>query len=154
MCHYSLVISDEDIVVSLRSVGTRLCTPEPSPLDYDITNVRCGDGTVEFVIAQRDGSRARLRLDLPSSGKLQPWLYENPDNADEWVEQLLTWTDEEVFTLGLGKSRARNVQDGESFVIAEAYGWRRAVTEDHEALSASAGRFGWYANIHPEEEDH
>ncbi|TXN27895.1 hypothetical protein [Lacisediminihabitans profunda] len=148
------MISDEDIVASLQSVGMRRCTPEPSPLDYDITDVRGGNGTVEFVITVRDGLRARVRLDLPSSGKFQPWLYEYPDNADEWVQQLLTWTDEEVFTLGLGASRARKAEDGESFVIAEPYGWRLADTAEHEARLASAGPFGWHGNVYAEKEGH
>lgn len=153
MCHDFFVITDKDIVTALQLVATRLCPPQHSRLDYDITDLRSGNGFVEFTMIERDGLRARLRLDLPSSGKLQPWLYAYPDDADDWVGQLLIWTDEEVFTLGLGKSRARKVEDGESFVIAEPYGWRRADTVEHERLLASAGPFGWNGDVYAEQSD-
>ena len=137
-----------DIVASLSAVGTRFCAPAYPHLDYDFSDVRASDGVAELTLTARDGSRARLKLNLPSSGQLQPWLYARPSDALDWVEQLVTWTDEEVFTLGLGDSRARLIEGGESYVVAEVYGWRRSDQDEHARLLSSAGPFGWFGNVY------
>jgi hypothetical protein len=153
MCNDLLVIEDRDVVASLQRVGTRRCSPNHSHLDYEIKDVSGGDGFVELTLIERDGLQARIRLNLPSSGKLQPWLYAVPNDADDWVGQLLTWTDEEVFTLGLGESRTRVVEDGESLVIVEPYGWRLSDPLRHEQLSSSAGPLGWHGDVYAEDQE-
>jgi hypothetical protein len=45
---------------------------------------------------------------------------------------LLTWLDEEVFTLGLVEGRVRQIENGESYVTVELYGWRLSDVSEHE----------------------
>jgi len=94
-------------------------------------------------LSQPDGHAARLVIPLPSSGEPQYWIYATPVDADDWVQQLLIWIDEEVDTLGLVSGRVRTDYEGESYVEATPYGWRVSDPDDHERLSASAGPGGW-----------
>lgn len=118
-----------------------------SNFDYDIRDVRGGEGVADFELLQRDGRHARLRLDLPSSGRPQLWLYILPLDAADWVEQLLTWIDEEVFTCGFDESRARSEREGASYVVVEPYGWRLADAEEYARLTAAAGPHGWHGDV-------
>ena len=94
-------------------------------------------------LTQRDGHAARVVIALPSSGEPQLWVYAPPVDADDWVQQLLIWIDEEVFTLGLVSGRVRTDHEGESYVEVEPYGWRVDDPDEHERLSAAAGPNGW-----------
>jgi hypothetical protein len=67
--------------------------------------------------------------------------------------QLLIWTDEEVFTLGRGEGRTRVVEDVESFVIVEPYGWRLSDPLSHEQLSSPAGPLGWHGDVYAEDQE-
>jgi hypothetical protein len=132
LCHHLSVIEDADIISALGRVATRTCPAPHAYLSYDITDVHGGNGFVDFALMQLSGAHARLRLSLPSSRKPQPWLYAHPEDAEDWVGQLLTWLDEEVFTLGLVEGRVRQIENGESYVTVELYGWRLSDVSEHE----------------------
>ena len=146
-CHDVGVLKDHEIEVALRKVlrQYRSTGPELAYLDYEIDDLRVGTGNVDVELRQRDGHSARLVIQLPSSGAPQFWLYATPANADDWVGQLLLWIDEEVFTSGLMKGRARMERDGDSYVQAAPYGWRLVDAREHERLTEAAGPEGWYS---------
>jgi len=146
-CQYGHVISDGDIAQSLARVPWRFASARNDQLDYELRDIRLGEGTLDLELAQRDGHNARLQLELPSSGRPQPWLYTPPDDADDWVGQLLVWMDEEVFTLGLGKSRVRVVRDGASYVVVVPYSWQLKDSQRHSELLDAAGPYGWNGDV-------
>lgn len=139
------MLTDDQILSELRKVTEfqRADDRRDDALDYRITDIRARQGAVDVALEQRDGQRARLLISPPSSGAPQYWLYAIPRDARDWVEQLLIWTDDEVFTGGLGGSRARMISAGDSYVITENYGWRLADAAEHARLRAAAGPFGW-----------
>lgn len=139
------MLTDDQILSELRKVTEfrRWDSRRDDALDYRITDIRARQGAVDVALEQRDGQQARLLISLPSSGAPQYWLYAIPRDAEHWVEQLLIWTDEQVFTGGLGDSRARMISGGDSYVITENYGWRLADAAEHASLKAAAGPFGW-----------
>ncbi|ROS46991.1 hypothetical protein [Curtobacterium sp. PhB78] len=143
------MLSDEAIVdVLRRETAWRLLDPRKSSrLDYRLTDVRVRDGHVLDVrITQRDGESARLLIRMPASGSPQYWVYARPEDATDWVGQLLTWIDEEVFTDGLGTGRLREDHGGESYVVVANYGWHQTDTEEHARLTAAAGPRGWHGS--------
>jgi hypothetical protein len=129
------VLSDGAIVAALRVAR---------PGAWSISAVGAVDGIMGMRIEQADGRHASLRVGLPSTGAPQWWSYAPPTDADDWVRQFLIWIDEEVETGGLGETRERTTIDGDSHVIAEAYGWRRADPTEHARLQALAGPSGWH----------
>jgi len=139
------VLTDDEIVAAFPTSDLiqRAHPAHPDDLDYQLLDAVWRVGEVDFAIKQRSGERARLVISLPSSGAPQFWLYGAPHDAADWVAQLLLWIGEEVLTGGLGGSRARVVLGGDSYVIAENYGWRVAESARHEKLKAAAGPFGW-----------
>jgi hypothetical protein len=141
------VIPDSEIVAALRArVGYRRVDPgRDGPSDYAIADVKAAPGMVDLAVRQRCGPHARVAVALPSTGSPQFWLYAPPEDADDWVDQFLVWTDEEVFTGGLGGGRARTEIRSESYVIVEPYGWRVRKQDRHDELAASAGPEGWNA---------
>ncbi|BDZ49703.1 hypothetical protein GCM10025867_19440 [Frondihabitans sucicola] len=62
---------------------------------------------------------------------------------------MLAWLDEEVFTGGLGPSRAREFRYGASYVVAETYGFRLADPAEHARLTIAAGPLSWH-NVSPD----
>lgn len=139
------VIDDSDIVADLQRAEPRHVWPGGvNELDYAIGDVRCEDGVLDFEIAQRDGATARLQIDLPSTGRPQPWLHSQPTDHDDWTQQLLIWLDEEVFTAGLGPSRTREFRFGASYATAETYGLGLADPAEHARLIIAAGPLGWH----------
>jgi hypothetical protein len=76
---------------------------------------------------------------MPSSGLSMPWLYAEPEDAVDWVAQLLVFLDEEVGTGGLGSGRVREDVDGGSYVVVRGYGFKLADKKRHEELEM---RFG------------
>jgi hypothetical protein len=141
-----MVIDDGEIVAALRSTGIRSAGAHHA-LDYWLEDLRASPGLVDLRIGQRSGASARLRIALPSSGRLQPWLYAVPIDAADWVAKLLIWLDEEITTAGLSDHRERVNDNGESYVIAEPYGWRIADRAEHTRVSESAGPNGWNGRI-------
>ena len=139
------MLTDDEIVAAFPTNETiRHSHPgHINDLDYRIVDAVWGTGEVDFAIEQRTGERARLVISLPSSGKPLCWLYAAADNAADWVSQLLLWIDEEVHTLGLGDSRVRSIQNDDSYVVVENYGWRVTDAAHHEQLKVAAGPFGW-----------
>ncbi|MDN4639797.1 hypothetical protein QCD70_06055 [Agreia sp. PsM10] len=140
-------ISDAQIYAELfkREGIWRLARGTESPLDYYVHDLRPSNGEIDLAIEQRDGKRARLVVALPSSERPQYWLWRIPEDANDWVGQfLITCLDEEVYTGGLGQSRARTQRDGESYVSIVNYGWQVSDAERHRHLSLSAGPLGWY----------
>lgn len=143
------MLSDDAIVEVLRrETAWRLLDPRKSSrLDYRLTDVRVRDGHVLDVrVTQRDGESARLLVGMPASGSPQYWVYARPEDAADWVGQLLTWIDEEVFTDGLGLGRIREDHGGESYVVVASYGWHQTDTEEHARLTAAAGLRGWHGS--------
>jgi hypothetical protein len=141
------MLSDDAIVEVLRRESAWRCLDlqESSRLDYRLTDVRVRDGHVLDVrITQRDGESARLLIGMPASGSPQCWVYARPEDAADWVGQLLTWIDEEVFTDGLGPGRIREDHGGESYVVVAKYGWQQTDTAEHARLTAAAGPQGWH----------
>ncbi|MFJ3384047.1 MULTISPECIES: hypothetical protein [unclassified Curtobacterium] len=139
------MLDDEAIVDALRRTATwRLLDPaKSSRLDYQLTDVRLRSGhVVDVRITQRDGESARLLVEMPASGSPQYWVYARPESAADWVGQLLTWIDEEVFTDGLGSGRVRAEHRGESYVVVTNYGWQLTDTAEHTRLSGTAGPQG------------
>ncbi|WFR67509.1 hypothetical protein P9139_02880 [Curtobacterium flaccumfaciens] len=138
----------EDAIVEVlrRDTGWRLLDPRKSSrLDYRFTDVRVRDGHVlDLRVTQRDGESARLLVGMPSSGSPQYWIYARPEDAADWVGQLLTWIDEEMFTDGLGPGRVREDHSGESYVVVTNYGWQQTDTAEHARLTAAAGPEGWH----------
>lgn len=106
----------------------------------------CETDTSSTRVTQRDGESARLLVGMPASGSPQYWVYARPEDAADWVGQLLTWIDEEVFTDGLGLGRIREDHGGESFVVVANYGWHQTDTEEHARLTAAAGLRGWHGS--------
>ncbi|WP_156242681.1 hypothetical protein [Microbacterium oryzae] len=131
------VIGDQEILVALhRAAGrSRLVSPgEESPWEYEIRDIRAVPGGIDMALVHRDGVGARMVVPLPSSGGSQPWLYADPDDADDWVGQLLIWVDEEVYTAGLRAGRTRVDTDDASYVELTSYGWRVSDPAEHERL--------------------
>lgn len=146
-CQYCLVIDDDAILQSLRRVTVRRARDEYGQLDYWISDFRYSPGSLDIRITERSGRTVRIKVDLPSSGRLQPWLYAAPEDADDWVHQFTVWIDEEVLTDGLGESREHVESDGENYVVVVSYGWRRRDPASHAQLSAAAGADGWHGSI-------
>jgi hypothetical protein len=109
---------------------------------FEVRDVREEHGSIDMEIAGR-ASVARLRIAAPSSNRAQHWLYAAPEDERDWAEQLLTWIQEEVATGGLSSSRARVEIGGKSYVVAVAYGWRRAEEAEHLRLQRATPPTGW-----------
>jgi hypothetical protein len=136
------MLSDDAIVELLRreTAWRLLDSRKSSRLDFRLTDVRVRDGHVLDVrITQRDGESSRLLIGMLASGLPQYWVYARPEDAADWVGQLLMWIDEEVFTDGLGPGRIREDHGGESYVVVANYGWHQTDTEEHARLTAAAG---------------
>jgi hypothetical protein len=137
-------MNDEHLASTLRVAGKgQRCGTNTRSLDYGVSDVRVAPGRLDIKLTQRDGHSARLELALPSSGEPQFWIYAPPADAQDWVQQLLVWIDEEVFTLGLASGRARVDHDGDSYVQATPYGWRISDPDEHARLLTAAGPRGW-----------
>lgn len=143
------VIPDDLILASLRGrVGP--ASGSTGAHSFQISDVRPAADTidirvVDLALGGTNAAAGWLRLALPSTGLPQPWLYAPPDNADDWVDQLLIWVMEEVDTGGLTSSREREEIGERSFVVVEGYGWRLSDPDEHERLSQLVGPHGWYA---------
>ena len=98
-----------------------------------MSDLRLSSHRLDMRLSQPDGHAARLVIPLPSSGEPQYWIYATPVDADDWVQQLLIWIDEEVDTLGLVSGRVRTDYEGESYVEATPYGWRVSDPSINEA---------------------
>jgi hypothetical protein len=143
------MLSDDAIVAALRGwTSWRLLDPhQRNRLDYRLTDLRVHRGhAIDVRITQRDGVSARLLVGMPASGSPQYWLSARPESAADWIGQLLTWIDEEVFTDGLGYGRVREDHGGESYVVVANYGWQLTDTTEHARLTAAAGPLGWYGS--------
>ena len=144
------MISDSLIFAALGAVTAWRRSEEvkDNVLDYRLSDVREHHGQVDLRLEQRDGLSARLLVGLPSSGAPQYWLYAPPTDANDWVEQLLIWIDEEVFTSGLVSGRVRELHGGESYVVIANYGWQVSDPMEHARLASAAGPPEWLRNDH------
>lgn len=95
-------MTDAEIVAAMRKVERKSGSTgtDLSYLDYEMRDIRASPGHVDVELIQRDGHSARLLIALPSTGESQYWLFFLPENAEERVEQLLLWLDEEVSPAG------------------------------------------------------
>ncbi|MHC5797320.1 hypothetical protein ACVXZ4_14295 [Lacisediminihabitans sp. FW035] len=135
---------DEEIVERLRTAQRRIMDPrsvEPN-CDCDVRVLEAGGGRVrvQFLQGTLEGS---VDVALPSSNAIAPWLYMVPKDSNDWVGQLLIWFDEEMFTGGLGPSRARINVDGHDLLVVAPYGLRRSDPSDHSWLLGLASPEGW-----------
>ena len=139
------MLDDDALFDALRAAtGWRSYDGRTShPMDYRLSDLRERPGEADVCVTQRDGTSARVVLRLPSSGTPQYWLYMPAEDADDWVGQLLTWIDEEVFTSGLLKGRVREERDGLSYVVVSNYGWQVSDAAEHARLTTAAGPKGW-----------
>ncbi len=139
------MLSDSEIASAIQASVGHVRSPgsDMSQFAYEVRDVRSSPGRLDIELAQSDGHAARLVLVLPSSGEPQFWLYAAPEDAEDWVQQLFIWIDEEVFTGGLVSGRARVTHDGASYVQVVPYGWRVTEAEEHARLSRAAGHLGW-----------
>lgn len=122
---------------------------------YGIRDLRLSAGRIDLEVfhLERD-DRARLRLDLPSSGAPQHWLYSAPPvDAADWVSQLLIWLDEEVDTGGLGSWAERETVDGESYVMPFAWGFVSADPERRDRLARESTPFSEGPPTRPRADD-
>lgn len=140
------MLTDAEIVTAMRRVEhkSRSAGTDLSYLDYEMRDIRASPGHVDVELTQRDGHSARLLIALPSAGEPQYWLYAPPEIAEDYVQQLLIWIDEEVFTSGLMDGRARVESNGASYVQSAPYGWRLTDPVEHARLVEAAGPDGWY----------
>lgn len=143
------MLEDIAIVAALRAATDwrRLDPAADGAFDYRLTDVRAQPGRVDVRLEQRDGASARLVVELPGSGAPQYWLHARPDDAADWVGQLLTWIDEEVFTGGLVSGRVREERGGEGYVVVANYGWQLEDPAEHDRLTAAAGPIGWHGDV-------
>ncbi|WP_285117386.1 hypothetical protein [Leifsonia sp. fls2-241-R2A-40a] len=140
------MIADVDVIAELKSIDEwrYASSPgRPARYDYRVLDVRALPGLADFEVRQRDGLAARIQIALPSAVAPQHWLYVTPENARDWVSQLVIWLDEEVYTGGLGEDRSRVERDGASYVVVESYGWQLRDPHEHARLKALAGEHGW-----------
>jgi len=115
---------------------------------YELRDFRWSPGLLDVEVAQRNGQKARLRIDLPSSNHLQPWLYRRPEDAADWVASfsfgsMRRSTRMVSGSVGSDRERRRGLCD------CRPYGWRVVDIERHERLSAAAGPFGWHNDVRP-----
>lgn len=115
-------------------------------LSYTTRVVGYGDGRVDLELSQ-GGVAVRTWIALPESGRPTPWLvdWEQAADAETWVQQLVDWLDEEMFTGGLGPFYARTTVDGVSRLTVEGYGFRLADDAKHRRLRRKVGPHGWHA---------
>ena len=78
---------------------------------------------VRFTIVDQPGGFA-IRLPLPSSRELKPWLYTVPDNADDAAGMLAGFIDEEVAT-GCAHWAATTLRGADRVFELAPYGFRQ-----------------------------
>ena len=142
-CQALAVLTDNALFASTSRVAGRNRPCSAPPVSYVVSDLRLASHRLDMKLTQRDGHTARVVIALPSSGEPQFWVYAPPVDADDWVKQLLTWIDEEVFTLGLVSGRVRTDHDGVSYLEVVPYGWSVDDPVEHERLLAAAGPDGW-----------
>lgn len=136
------------IAAELLASGVRRSTGTPSSrLDYRIADVVELEHSIDLELTQGTNT-ARLEVDLPGAGRAQFWIYATPTSARDWVGQLLTWIDEQMYTGGLTQGVfARRDVGSKSYLIVEPYGFRSADPDRHAKLSSSVGPDGWHSDI-------
>jgi uncharacterized protein (UPF0548 family) len=103
---------------------------------------------VRFTITAEPGTFA-VRLPLPSSRALKPWLDHIPDDPDDAAEMLSLFMSEEIAT-GCAH-RAATAQGADRVFELASYGFRCADRAEHRRLSEAAGPTGWHGMIHEDD---
>lgn len=142
---------DDEVLQLLAQVGHR----GPASIgdgylsrDLDYTVAVLGhDLNWIYLRLEQAGRRARLRLPMPSTGRPSPWLVWSVEGDPAgWVDDFLSWLDEEMFTGGLGPETVLVERDGQAWVVLAGYGFRRRDELRHRELAAAAGPYGWRDN--------
>jgi hypothetical protein len=87
--------------------------------------------------------RCAVVVPLPSSEAPKPWLYLEPDGADDYLDQLDAFLEDEVVVGSLVRARQEAV-DGIRFLQLAPYGFERASRTEHERLLDEVGPVGRY----------
>lgn len=136
MVHTHCMVTDRAALRELEGAPWRIAYDgRESSYDYRVRDVRLVESGIDFEVRQRNEESVRVVVPAPSSSTTPTWLHSDPVDAADWVMQLLTWVDEEVFTAGAGISRVRITRAGESYVVVEDYGWRVSDPIRHRQLS-------------------
>lgn len=90
--------------------------------------------------SSRDRGLFGARFCLPANPGRQPWVYDDPIDADDWARMLQVWLDEETVT-GCAEVGLTTTRDGVPYFIVELYGFRHRDPMRHESLRTAAR--GW-----------
>jgi hypothetical protein len=132
-------ISDEQMIAAAAAMSSH---------DFSVINVnRDGDGwmTVRFAVTAEAGTYG-VRLPLPSSGALKPWLYDIPEDAADAAGMLTIFLDEEVSTGCVGWART-TTRDGVRIFEVAPYGFRRSDDAEHRRMLRHSGADSWWGQI-------
>lgn len=88
-------------------------------------------------------TRCAVEVPLPSSPEPKPWLYLEPDDADDYLDQLDSFIEEQVQAGCLLWAR-QEVVDGIRILRLAPYGFERASRATHERLLEDVGPAGRY----------
>lgn len=133
------MIEDTEILkILMPATGQGLVRPRSG---YSMRVVSVIDAVVHAELT-RGLDTALVRLNLPSTRLPMPWLYMEPEDAADWVDQLFVFLDEEVDTRGLDDSRVREMVHGKSYVVVTGYGFKVTDEERDAELSKLAGPHG------------
>ncbi|MGN6743971.1 MAG: hypothetical protein ACTHJL_11855 [Amnibacterium sp.] len=132
------MIRDEQVVRAAQARG-QYAPAGPGALTYLF------DAGAYRAPAGRGGSyiRCAVVVPLPSSDAPKPWLYLEPDDADDYLDQLDAFLEDEVQAAGLVRAR-QEVVEGIRFLHLAPYGFERASGTEHERLLDEVGPGGRY----------
>lgn len=138
------MVGDDEVVALLSEGLVRDWGAEESELlAYTARVVSRVDGQIEIELRQ-NGEVARTLIALPGSGRPTPWIiFPDPVDAADWVGQLVTWLDEEMFTAGLGPAYYRGTDGEVPRLVVDGYGFRNSDPIEHQRLRRAVGPHGW-----------
>ncbi len=136
------MIADEDVVRVAAARGQFAPGPRPDSFTFlfDVAAYSPNPGPVGS--PARSG-RCAVAVPLPSSPDGKPWLYIDPDDAADYLNQLDTFVEEQVLTGCLTWARQERVEGIRIFFLAP-YGFEHASRAEHDRLLEAAGPGGWY----------
>jgi hypothetical protein len=95
--------------------------------------------------AARFGPGDGVVVPLPSSPEIKPWLYAEPEDADDYLNQLDIFIREEIDTAA--DEWAVQVEErGHRLFVVTPYGFERKNTAEHDRLMATVGPDGWHGS--------
>lgn len=131
------MIPDAAVVHTARSRG-QYASADVGSMTYLFDAAAYGDGTRRV-----PSVRCAIAVPLPSSREPKPWLYLEPDDAEDYLDQLDAFIEEQVQAGCLLWGR-QDVVDGVRFFVLAPYGFERASRAGHERLLDEVGPEGRY----------